>query len=107
MPGASRSSSPRLRKLAKAKALQLACFRARQRFDVLDGARVLVRRDLALDELLQLGSERGIADVTALQDDVRLDDLSAFVVRRADDAAFRDNRMQQQRGFDFRAGDVI
>ena len=42
-----------------------------------------------------------------LQDHEGLDDHAALVVRRADDAAFGDRRMGEQRRLDLRAGDVV
>ena len=73
----------------------------------LDGARILVWRDLLLHEVLQFLDHLGSTLVSRAQDDERLDNLPAFFVLDSDDAAFSDRRMQQQRAFDLRAGDVV
>src|SRR5690606_34594400 len=63
--------------LAEPEALELARLRARQRVHERDGAGVLVRRDLALDEVLQLLGERVVPGEAVAEDDERLDDLPA------------------------------
>ena len=65
-------------------------------------ARILVRRDRLLDEILQRRRHQRIRRVPFLQHDERLDDLSALRVVDTDDAAFGDGGMQQQRALDFR-----
>src|SRR6185369_16431061 len=93
----------RLFLLAQSEALQLARLSTRQRLTKLDGARIFVRRDGLLDEILQRLDHDRVASLSGLQDDKRLDDMPALLVRQADDRALRNRRMLQQRIFDFGA----
>src|SRR4051794_6451236 len=69
------------------KALQLAGLGAGQRVDELDQARVLVRCDGLLDEVLQRPGHLRPGGVPVAQDDKGLDDLAALRIGHADDAA--------------------
>src|SRR5215831_18754228 len=93
--------------LAKPESLQLAGLGPRQLAHELDRPRVLVRRDGALDEVLQLAPERLAPFAARLQHDEGLDDFTALAIRRADHRAFADGGVREQRAFDLRPGDVV
>ena len=76
--------------------MKLARLGARQTRYELDRTRILVRRDGALYEFLQLAHHVFVRFVTGLQHDERLDDLPSFLVGRADNAALRHRAMKQQ-----------
>src|SRR5207244_13394605 len=87
--------------------LQLAGRGPRQRVGEVDHSRVLVRRDLSLDEVLQrLGGLR--AELRAwLKHDHRLDDHAALLVWRAHDRRLGHGRVAKERFLDLRSGDVV
>src|SRR5579875_621570 len=93
--------------LAQAEALQLAGFGARQGGAELDGARIFVGRDTLLDKLLQCLRQRLVARIPWLEDDERLDDSTPLRIGRADDRAFRNGWMLQQRVFHLWPGNVV
>src|SRR5437667_10422340 len=83
--------------LAQPEALQLAGLGARQRIAELDRARVLVRRNRRLDEVLQLAHQRVAGASAVAQHDVGLDDLAALRIGRADHRALGHRSVLQQR----------
>ena len=70
-------------------------------------ARILVRRDLRLHVVLQPLRARLAPGHARLQDDVRLHDLAAIGIGRADDGALRDILVRQEGRLDLRPGDVV
>src|SRR5919202_359798 len=93
--------------LAQPEALNLAGLRLRQLVDELDGARVLVGRDAALHEVLQLPDQALRARHPLAGDDERLDYLPTLLIGHADDGAFTDGVVLHQRRLDLGAGDVV
>src|SRR4029078_6398920 len=72
-----------LRHLPQREPPQFTGLGLRQLFDKLDGTRIFVRRDLALDVLLQRRDQIGIGLESGGNDDIRLDDHAARLVGRA------------------------
>ena len=93
--------------LPQGKSLQFAGFRLGKLRDKSDRTRIFVRRDLALDVLLQRRRQRGVGGDAGRKDHIGLDDHAARLVGGADDAAFGHRRMGQQCGFDIRTGDIV
>src|SRR5690349_2350379 len=102
-----RISSTRSPHLAQPVALQLPRRRARQLAHELHAARVLVGRDLALDELLEPLRRRVVRRDAGFEDDERLHDLPALLVGHPDDATLLHVGVQQDRALHLRAGDVV
>src|SRR5215469_4262753 len=99
-----RSGGRPLSLLPEHETLHLACAGPRQRGDEFDGARVLVRRDPLLDEVLQFS---GRCLSPWFQDDEGLDDLAACLVGHADDGALGDIGVAQQHFLDLRPRDAV
>ena len=93
--------------LSQFEPLHLACLRARKCINELNGARVLVRRDFLPHECLQFLDAFLAAIVRIEKHDERLHDCTAFSIRCAYDRAFRDLRVIEQCGLDFRSADVV
>src|SRR6266566_4533338 len=93
--------------LAQPEALQLSGGGVGQLGDELHRPRVLVRRDLLLDELLQLGGLLRGAGHRGAEHDVRGDDFPAVRVRPADDTALQHVGVAQQGVLHLRSGDVV
>src|SRR5579883_3555591 len=79
----------------------------RQRVGENDRTRILVRGDRRLDMILQSLGRLGRALDSRREHDMRLHDLAALLVRRADHCAFYDVAVRQQSGLDLRPGDVV
>src|SRR5213078_3208986 len=78
---------PGLRHLPQSKSLQLAGLRLGQLIDKFDGARIFVRRNRALDMLLQGARHRSIGCSTGSENHICLDDHPARLVGSANHAA--------------------
>src|SRR4051794_2876618 len=92
---------------AECRALHLSTRRLRQFVREVDDARVLVRRGLALDVVLELGGQRlGGRDAVAQHDD-RAHDAAALLVGRGDDRRLRHRGVGNQRGLDLERADAV
>ncbi len=70
-------------------------------------ARIFVRRQPRLDEVLDLGGQRIGRRLSGLQHDERLDDLGAQRIRLADRGGQRHRRMPDQAILDFAGADAV
>src|SRR5690242_19981122 len=92
---------------AECRALHLSTRRLGQLVGELDDARVLVRRRLALDVVLELRGQRlGGRDAVA-QDDDRSHDAAALLVRRGDDRRLRHRGVGDEGGLDLERADAV
>jgi hypothetical protein len=76
-------------------------------FNKPEGPRIFVWRDCRLDVILQSLAGRFVRRDALDQYNVRLDDLPTIAVGDADHRAFPDLAVTEQRGFDFRAGNIV
>src|SRR5260370_694791 len=98
---------PILLLLAKPETLYLTGACTRQGLAELNGARVLIRCDALLNEVLQHSNQGSISGIVGLEHHERLDDRAAFCIGRANYGALRHGRMREQGSFDLRPGDVV
>src|SRR5688572_787885 len=101
------SSSANASRFPQFVALDLAGRGLRQLVDELDPARVLVRRDAALHELLQLLRKRVAAGLAVLQQDECLRLRELVLVLHPHDPALEDRRVLHERGLDLRRRDPL
>src|SRR5262245_34228796 len=88
-------------------ALDLARFGLRELRDNVDLARRLMAAHPALHEVHDLVAERGSRRGARAEHDVRLDDLTAQRVRRADHRGFCDRGMLEEHALDLERTDAV
>src|SRR6202022_55454 len=93
--------------LAKAEPLKLASRGSRKLFDKLDDPRVLVRRDLGFDEVLESANSLFVPVRTVVEDDISFHNRAAVLIGHTHDCGLGDVWMAEQRVFDLGPGDVV
>src|SRR3989442_2519972 len=93
--------------LAQSVALNLPRTSTRQSIAELDGAWILIRRDVLFDKVLQHPYQSGIPGMALPEHHKRLDDRTAFCIGCAYNSALRHCGMHEQNSFNLRPGDVI
>ena len=87
--------------------LDLAAGGLRQLVGEIDDPRVLVRRGLVLDVVLQLGRQLVAGRESVPEHDHRADDRAALVVGRGDDRRLGDRLVRDERRLDLERADPV